>query len=110
MVFSDLLRSTLQIRKAQLQVSDHQEILSVQMRMHFSPSCNQLVQNSASIRYLPKDIHMRRAGYEAMSLPEHQTASHRGLMFPIFVKRGEMSQALLTLVCLWISDHEESLS
>lgn len=39
-----------------------------------------------------------------MSLAEHQTASHRGLMFPSFVQRGEMSQAHLTLVCLWISD------
>lgn len=95
--FPELLQCILRIRKAQLHVSDHQEMLSMHKRTRFPPSCNQSLQNSASIRYLPEDIYIREH-CNARSLPEQV------LMVPIFVQRGEMSQARLTLVCLWISD------
>lgn len=53
-IFPGLLQSILQTRKAQLHISDHQETLSVHKRRLFFTSCNQLLQNSASIRSLPK--------------------------------------------------------
>lgn len=102
-IFPDLLQSILQIRKVHLHLSDHQEILSVHKRRHFSSP----VTNYYKIQQV-SDIYLRISTWEeqgkAMSLPEYQTVSHRGLMLPIFVQRGEMNQAHLTLVCLWISD------
>lgn len=96
-IFPELFQCILQIRKAQLHVSDHQEILSVHKRTHFSPP----VTNHYKIQQV-SDIYLRistsESSVNAMSLPE------QGLMVPIFVQRGEMSQAHLTLVCLWISD------
>ena len=60
-MFQDLLQFILQIRKALLHISDHQEILSMHKRTHFFPSCNQLLQKLESIGYLSKDIYVRGA-------------------------------------------------
>lgn len=70
--------------------------LCAQENTFFSPP----VTNYYKIQQV-SDIHLKTSTWESrVKLPEHQTASHRGLMFPIFVQRGEMSQAHLTLVCL----------
>lgn len=76
-IFPELFQCILQIRKSQLHVSHHQFSLCTREHIFF-PSCNQSLQNSASIRDLPKDIYMREQ-CKAMSLPE------QGLVFPIFV-------------------------
>lgn len=61
-MFPDLLQSILQIRKALLHISDHQEILSMHKRTHFSfPSCNKLLQKLESTGYVSKDTYVRGA-------------------------------------------------